>query len=433
MKFQEAEQYLLSLGNEVSAMKLGLENIGKLLVSLGNPEHQYLKIQVAGTNGKGSTCAFLEAICVEANIKVGSTTSPHLVSITERVKIGGKEISKKDFGRQATLVREVSRRMLERGELETVPTFFEQITAIALNYFAERKIELAILETGLGGRFDATTAANAEIVALTPVDFDHQDILGNSLAQIAAEKAAVIRENVKVVVVPEQNTEVMNVITQKCKSVNVKLNFSNYRTELLAVDANKGVMSVEFYGDEIYQDIRLGINGRHQLINARLAIGLAEVLRKDFGFKIEKEHVEDGLEKARNKGRLEFYQGILFDGAHNIAGAEALKNYLDEFIKKTVTLIFGAMKDKDLREIAEILFPCADFLIFTKPDNSRSLETTELMKFVPEKFKAQNVFQTETVEEALRLAREISLDKNLICVTGSLYLVGEAQKMLNNS
>ncbi len=203
MNFDESLAYLLALGNEVSAMKLGLENIGKILAALGNPEKNYLKVQIAGTNGKGSTCAFLEAICVHANIKVGLTTSPHLVSITERIKIDGKEIGEKDFARQATLVKKTSERLVEAGELETVPTFFEQVTAIALSYFAEQKIELTILETGLGGRFDATTAANAEIVALTPIDFDHQNILGNSLAEIAAEKAAIIREDTRVIAAPQ--------------------------------------------------------------------------------------------------------------------------------------------------------------------------------------------------------------------------------------
>ncbi len=182
MNFDESIAYLLALGNEVSAMKLGLENIGKLLAALGNPEKNYVKIQIAGTNGKGSTCAFLEAICVCAKIKTGLTTSPHLISVTERIKIGGREIGEKDFARHATKIRELSEQIAAENKLETVPTYFEQLTAIALNAFAEAKVELAILETGLGGRFDATTAANAEIVAITPIDFDHQQILGNTLA-----------------------------------------------------------------------------------------------------------------------------------------------------------------------------------------------------------------------------------------------------------
>src|SRR5437773_10549936 len=175
-------------------MKLGLENIGKLLAALGNPQKNYLKVQVAGTNGKGSVCAFLDAICYEAGIKTGLTTSPHLISITERVRISGKDVSQDEFARLATRVRETSERLVARDELESVPTYFEQITAVALLAFAEANVELAILETGLGGRLDATTAAGAEIAAITRIDYDHQKVLGETLAEIAAEKAAVVQE-----------------------------------------------------------------------------------------------------------------------------------------------------------------------------------------------------------------------------------------------
>jgi dihydrofolate synthase/folylpolyglutamate synthase len=221
MNFNESLAYLSALGNEVSAMKLGLENIRRLLAALGSPEKNYIKIQIAGTNGKGSTCAFLEAICICAKIKTGLTTSPHLISITERIKIDGQEINKKDFSRHATKVREISERLIKKGQLETAPTFFEQVTAIALNSFAEAKVDLAILETGLGGRFDATTAASAEIVAITPIDYDHQQILGNSLAEIAAEKAAIIRYDTRVLLLP-QKWEAENVIRGKCREVGVE-------------------------------------------------------------------------------------------------------------------------------------------------------------------------------------------------------------------
>ncbi|HEX2639295.1 MAG TPA: hypothetical protein VHL50_01935, partial [Pyrinomonadaceae bacterium] len=167
MNFEESESYLLSLGNEVSTMKLGLENIRRLLAALGNPQSNYLKVQIAGTNGKGSVCALLEAICLDAGIKMGLTTSPHLVSITERVRINGREIFSDDFALLASRVRETSERLVKQGELETVPTYFEQVTAVALLAFANAEVELAILETGLGGRLDATTAARSEFVGIT--------------------------------------------------------------------------------------------------------------------------------------------------------------------------------------------------------------------------------------------------------------------------
>ena len=215
MNFSESLEYLYGLGYELSVKKFGLENTFKLLKALDNPENNFLKIQIAGTNGKGSTCAFLESICVSAGIKTGLYTSPHLVSITERIRLDKSEISENDFAEYATKIRTASEKLVETGELETVPTFFEQVTAIALNFFSDKKVEIAILETGLGGRFDATTAAKAEIVALTPIDYDHQNILGNSLKEIAAEKAAIIRNDTKVFSV-KQKKEVEKVIYGKC-------------------------------------------------------------------------------------------------------------------------------------------------------------------------------------------------------------------------
>lgn len=434
MNFPESLAYLHSLGNEVLAMKLGLAATEKLLAALGNPEKHFLKIQVAGTNGKGSTCAFLDAICRNANVKTGLFTSPHLISITERIVIGGAEISEKDFAEHATRIREISEKLVEENELETVPTFFEQMTAIAISAFAEAKIELAILETGLGGRFDSVTATRAEIAAITPIDYDHQQFLGNTLTEIAAEKAAIIRGNTTVLVAP-QKREAENVIESKCREVGVEPIRAIPTVQVLE-DLNGGLLRLSLTTEQNNYQAVLRMRGKHQWTNATLAIYIAENLR-DFNFVIPKESIENGLAIAEHKGRLEFWMSadapaILFDGAHNAAGAEALTNYLDEFIKQPITLIFAAMKDKDLTEIARLLFPKATKLIFTQANNSRSMKTAELMEFVPTNFDRRNIFQIENVEEALNAANEITGNKNLICVTGSLYLVGEAQKILNN-
>ena len=432
MNFDESVNYLLSLGNEVTAMKLGLENIAKLLAALGNPEKKYLKVQIAGTNGKGSTVAFLESVCVAAGIKVGATTSPHLISITERIRINGAEISEKDFARLATKVRETSEKLVETGELETVPTYFEQVTAIALTAFAEAKIEVAILETGLGGRFDATTAARAEIAAITPIDYDHRNILGNSLKEIAAEKAAIIRADTKVIIAP-QKKEAEKVILGKCREVGVEpLRAAENIETKIRNETDYPIISASFKTEKnIYPKIDLGLSGRHQIANASLAIGIAEILR-EFDFRISEREIWLGLETAKHKGRLEFYKGILFDGAHNISGAKALREYLDAFICQPITMIFGAMRDKDVREMAKILFPKATFLILTKADNPRSMETEELSKFIPADFDMKNVYRRETVEDALQLASYCSI-RGITCVTGSLYLVGEAQTILRGN
>ena len=436
MNFAESIEYLYNLGYELSVKKFGLENTLKLLERLGNPEKKYLKIQIAGTNGKGSTCAFLEAICVSAKIKVGKYTSPHLVSITERISIDGRNISEEKFAEYVTRVREVSEKLVESGELETVPTFFEQVTAIALCYFAEENIEIAILETGLGGRFDATTAARAEIVGITPIDLDHQNILGNTLEEIAAEKAAIIRADTKVVI-GEQNKESLNVILNKCRKENVVMFLDKCRS----FEENKD--EYFFITDKNNYFVNgLGLDGEHQFQNACVAVNIAEILIEDFKFEIPNAAVESGLKTAKHKGRLEWFEyentKILFDGAHNASGAKSLKQYIDKYHKNArITIIFGAMKDKDLTEIAQILFPLAENLILTKPDNPRS-ETPENVKFIAERIiEKSNIFAVSNVLAALSSAFEITKNysdekASFILVTGSLYLIGEVQKILQN-
>ncbi|HEY0050708.1 MAG TPA: folylpolyglutamate synthase/dihydrofolate synthase family protein [Pyrinomonadaceae bacterium] len=437
MNFAESLSYLLSLGNEVLAMKLGLASTEKLLAALGNPQNNFLKIQVAGTNGKGSTCAFLDSICLGANIKTGLYTSPHLVSITERIKLGGEEIGEEDFARHATRVREISENLVAKGELETVPTFFEQVTAIAVSAFAEAKIELAILETGLGGRFDSVTATRAEIAALTPIDYDHEKILGGTLSEIASEKAAIIRERMKIVVSP-QKAEAMRVILERCVEARVSplLNGCEYFPD----DCGEVGFKTP---NEIYPRVRIGLEGEHQYENACLAINLAEILSMDFGFSISGGEIYEGLGKARHKGRLEWWnhtrRNILFDGAHNIAGARALRNYLQKYCPESkIAFVFGAMRDKNLSAIAEILFPLAEDLILTEPDNARCEKVEELEKYAERVIDKSKIFLVpdvfDAVDSAIRIALKYPAESNsFVCVTGSLYLVGEAQKALTES
>jgi dihydrofolate synthase/folylpolyglutamate synthase len=221
MQFDEALQYLLGLGHETLAIKLGLANTERLLEALGNPQTSFPSVQIAGTNGKGSTAVMLEAIAHAAGIKVGLYTSPHLVSITERIRIDKQEVSREDFARLTTQVRNAAEQLLKDGSLSTLPTFFEHLTAIALLAFKEARIQLAVLETGLGGRLDATTTARAETVGITPVALDHQEYLGETLAEIAAEKAAIIRPGVTAVIAP-QDAEALEVILRRCEDCVVK-------------------------------------------------------------------------------------------------------------------------------------------------------------------------------------------------------------------
>src|SRR6185503_10419701 len=220
MNFEEAVNYLFGLGHEILTLKLGLRNTELLLQSLGNPEQSFRAVQIAGTNGKGSTAVMLDAICRAAGIRTGLYTSPHLVSITERIQIAGQQISEEDFARHTSTVREASQRLLDSGELEALPTFFEQLTAIALLAFREAHIELAILETGLGGRLDSTTAVKAGIVAITRIAMDHEQYLGNTIESIASEKAAIIRPGVKAIIA-KQKPEALSVLLRRCEKVGV--------------------------------------------------------------------------------------------------------------------------------------------------------------------------------------------------------------------
>src|SRR2546423_9960931 len=220
MDFEQTLSYLLSLGHETLTIKLGLESTETLLAALGDPQRQFPAVQIAGTNGKGSTAAFLDSICRAAGIRAGLFTSPHLVSITERIKIGGEQISEDQFAHFTSIVRETAEELVARGNLQTLPTFFEHLTAIALLAFRDAKVELAILETGLGGRLDSTTAAGADIVAITPVAMDHQEYLGTTLREIAGEKAAIIRQGMTAIIAPQEEAA-FEVIMRRCESADV--------------------------------------------------------------------------------------------------------------------------------------------------------------------------------------------------------------------
>ena len=445
MLFDEAVSYLLSLGHETLTIKLGLKNTETLLAALGTPQRNYQSVQIAGTNGKGSTAAFLDSICRAAGIRTGLFTSPHLISITERIKIDGQSIPEAPFARLTSTVKEVAEQLVARGELPALPTYFEHVTAIALLAFREANAELAILETGLGGRLDSTTAAAAEVVAITPIAMDHQEYLGDTLAEIAAEKAAIIRKGVVAIVAPQQEAA-FDVIIRQCESVGVQPRLIEPRgnraklaaaTSISFTDSStmtadgRAVVSFQTESGK-YESVMLSLRGRHQVENAATAIVTAEALAEK-GFRISPDAIIHGLETANHPGRLELWEGsarFLFDGAHNPAAAQALRNYLDEFIRERVTMIFGAMRDKALNEMMQALFPKADKVILTMLDNPRAAANDELSAALPQEFDQSNIWRTSTVAEALTAARTVTPPSGIVCVTGSLHLIGEAQELL---
>jgi dihydrofolate synthase/folylpolyglutamate synthase len=429
--FDEALQYLLSLGHETLAIKLGLSNTERLLEALGNPQRSFPSVQIAGTNGKGSTAVMLEAIARATHIKSGLYTSPHLKSITERIRINNQEISREDFARLTAQVRSTAERLLGEGFLETLPTFFEHLTTIALAAFDETRIQLAILETGLGGRLDATTTAQAEVVAITPIALDHQEYLGETLVEIAAEKAAIIRPGVTAVVAP-QFPEALDVILARCAACGVIPRLSECQVEMLGADDVGRVRVTFITKEDRYENVLLGLRGRHQVTNASVSIALAEALR-GLGFPIPRAAIIEGLESAEHAGRLELCRitasDILFDGAHNAAGARALREFLDEFIDAPITLIFGAMRDKDLAEIAATLFPVAHHLILTHFANPRAATLETLARLVPQGFDSSRITLAPSASDALSAARAQTPLHGLVCITGSLYLIGEVKSI----
>ncbi len=434
MNFAEATQYLLSLGHETLTMKLGLRNTELLLAALGNPQESFESVQIAGTNGKGSTAVLLDSICRAAGVATGLYTSPHLVSITERIKIGGNEISEDNFARLASKVRAAAENLLTSGKLEALPTFFEHVTAIALLASKHAGVQLTILETGLGGRLDSTTAVRARTVAITPISLDHQEYLGETLAEIAAEKAAVINANSTVVIAP-QHEVARQVILDRCRDCGV---IPAWATEDISESPlNSGYT---FHTEkDFYANVQPGLRGAHQLTNAATAIALAEALIPQ-GFAIRRDAIVAGLQNARHPGRLELFESevekvlVLLDGAHNPAGAAALRAYLEDAQRSTsrpITLVFGTMADKQIDQMAATLFPVAAHLILTQPHNLRSASVADLAKWAE---KCAAGISVELIAESDRaIERAITLaasKREMICVTGSLYLVGEVRQWL---
>ena len=435
MNFSETLSYLYGLGHEMLAMKLGLESIAALCEALGNPQLKYRVVHIAGTNGKGSTAAMTKAIVLAAGHRVGLYTSPHLVAITERIRVNREDISQADFARLATQVRTTCEQLVANKILPALPTYFEQVTAIGYLYFAEQAVDIAILEVGLGGRLDATNICAPTVCAITPVSLDHQEYLGNELEAIAAEKAGILKPKVPVIVAP-QTSEAMQVIAAKAQTVNAPLRAVEAPENQAVIDeASTGMFHFHYRTAVAEYAVQLNLRGEHQIINARTAIHLAEELRQQ-GLCIAKAAIEEGLQKVHWEGRLELieYQGrqLLLDGAHNIAGAKTLQRFLRAYEKDVpITMLFGVMSDKAIAGMAEMLFPFATTLIATRINNPRSADPLVISEAATQL--ATPSLRAESVAVALQEALQRTPANGLICVCGSLYLIGEVKQWLTSS
>ncbi len=440
MNYQEAINYLYSLGHETLAMKLGLNSIRRLSKAFDEPHKKFPAAHIAGTNGKGSTAAMVASIARAAGWRIGLYTSPHLVSITERIRVDDGEIAPDDFARLATDVRRASEELVAEGIFRAPPTFFEQLTMIGFLHFADQGVDLAVVEVGLGGRLDATNICEPVVTAITPVGFDHQQYLGDTLASIAGEKAGIVKSGVPVVIAPQAD-EAKQAIMARCEELNAPIIEAADPFEVEAANGDDvmqvGQYQFRYRSSRGEYDARLSLRGRHQITNARVAIHIAEQLN-DAGFDVSTEAIIEGLGRVEWPGRLELIQALpetaslLLDGAHNEAGARVLADFLDEHFRDTpITLVFGAMVDKAIAAMAEIVFPRAQRIILAKIANVRAAEPSAMAEATAGL--NRNVICAGNVAEALTEAWRVTSPEGLIVVCGSLFLVGEVKQLLVQS
>jgi dihydrofolate synthase/folylpolyglutamate synthase len=401
MTYPDSVRFLYALGNEIKTAKLGLERIRTLLHALGDPQRAYRVVHVAGTNGKGSTCAMIAAGLRAAGIRTGLFTSPHLVEPTERIQVNGVPVTPEQFQRAFQVVHEIA----ESLNLDCHPTYFETVAAMGFWLFRELRVNTAVVEVGLGGRLDATNVVEPALAVITPIDFDHEAYLGHTIEAIAGEKAGILKSGVPAVFA-SQRAEAAQVLEARAAELGVPVTHSaDFAVRDLEVDARGSRFS----------GLICPLAGEHQVengITAALALQRLAVALQ-------------GIAETRWPGRLEQVApnpDIILDGAHNPAGARALARYLERFYRdRKLWLIYGAMRDKAVEEIAGILFPLAAELIFTAPAYSRALRPEVLAEIAGRGQVVANV------ADALAFVRGRAAADDVVVVTGSLFLVGEAR------
>jgi dihydrofolate synthase/folylpolyglutamate synthase len=421
MTYQETVRYLYSLGNEVKAAKLGLERMTALLAALGRPERGRAFVHVAGTNGKGSTCAMIESGLRAAGVRTGLYTSPHLAEPTERIRIAGQPVSREQFSAAFDRVHAAAERLIAEAVFEAHPTYFETVTAMGLLLFRELGAEVTVLEVGLGGRLDATNVVLPRLAVITPVDFDHESFLGKSLEAIAAEKAGILKAGVPAVFAG-QRPEAGATLESRAAALGIEpIRTSKWQVRDLELNAC-GSRFLAVGPKEVR--IECPLAGEHQVENALTALAALDAL----GYPAEV--IAEGIRQARWPGRLERVSEspeIVLDGAHNPAGARALARYIERFYRgRRIWLIYGAMRDKAVTEMAGALFPLADEVILTTPSQARAVRPDALLELVDH----PRLRTAPRLAEALDVARREAGPQDTVFVSGSLFLVGEARALL---
>ena len=399
--YQAAVDRLLSLGFELKAGKFFLEDIRRLMNAMGDPQDASPVVLIAGTNGKGSTAVMIEAALRESGYRTGLYTSPHLMRVNERIQVNGVGISDDEFATEFEQVSDAIERLLAAGELPKHPSFFECVTAMAWVHFRANKCEVQVLEVGMGGRLDATNITRPVVSVITPVDFDHEAYLGNTLELIAAEKAGIIKEN-GIVVVAEQHPIADAVIARVAAERNARL--------------------IRVTGPA--EGYELHLAGEHQRRNAATALAALAELRA-LGWRLPLEAVRHALATAHWPGRLQriaLHPATYLDGAHNPAGARVLRDFLAATARPRV-LVFGAMRDKAIGEIAEILFPDVDAVVLTQPSHHRATSPETLRDLTSHL--NEYLYLRASPREALDLASRIAGPTGTVVVAGSLFLAGD--------
>lgn len=447
MSYHDTVEQLYALGHELASTpshKFDLAYVREMLDALGHPERRFANVLIAGTNGKGSTAATLASILHVAGYKTGLYSSPHLLRINERVRVNGEMISDAEFGAIHGRVESVAQQLLHSGKLPWHSSFFEMLTVMAFEYFAGVDVEIAVLEVGMGGRLDATNVVEPVISVIADISLDHQKYLGDTIAEIAREKAGIIRNNGVVVTLP-QHPQANDVIGQSILDHDARgVSAAKYVPPVspgaaLYMDRTPRTPGRNRYplavmDEEIMVDSPLV--GRHQLRNIALAIATAEQLAQ-FGFPLTPKQIEQGIRETHWPGRFQVLppsaatgqRETVLDVAHNPAGAWALRSALSEsFPDRELTIVFAAMRDKAVREIAEILFPTAEQVVLTQVNNPRGATTSELREAASRTGAA--LHEEPDVPAALARARGLSKPDELVVVTGSIFLVGEAMSAM---
>ncbi len=419
MNYPDSVRYLYSLGNELKSAKFGLETISALLEALGNPQRACRFVHVAGTNGKGSTCAMIESGLRAAGIRTGLYTSPHLAEPTERIQIAGHPVTFEQFAGSFDMVHEAAEGLLRDGAIEYHPTYFETVTAMAFVLFKQLGAETVALEVGLGGRLDATNVVMPALSVITRVDFDHEALLGRSIEAIASEKAGILKPGIPAVLAPQRPEAEATLLARAETTGSAVLRTTDWLVEDCSLNPRGSAFVIRKKGEDPLR-LRCPLAGEHQVENALTAAVALHALH------IAHEAIERGIAAAHWPGRLELISSrpeIILDGAHNPSGARALLRYIERFYAdRKITLIYGAMRDKAVVEMTGILFPVADTVIATAPRQDRATRPETIRELSG----CSGVLITQTVAEALKLAA----DADILFVTGSLFIVAEARALL---